>query len=107
MSENENQVEAHVAIQMALNDVRAKGLNEAHFNALFSGQAEIGTREALLIAHIQHLEAKVMVMAEAMEEIASLPNGGIGGNQIAQAVLENIVTPRKIVQSSGGDKGDS
>src|SRR5690606_8131312 len=67
--------------------------SEEHMAALFEGTKEIGTREALLIAHIQHLETKVYALASIMEEIASM-KGGAG--MVAQAALENIATPRRI-----------
>src|SRR5690606_53454 len=87
------QVQAGEAIELAMNEVRARGLSEEHMAALFEGTKEIGTREALLIAHIQHLETKVYALASIMEEIASM-KGGAG--MVAQAALENIATPRKI-----------
>lgn len=79
------------AIEMAMSQVRARGLSDKHMSALFEGDSQISTREALLIAHIQHLEAKAFALASIMDEIAAM--GGDAG-VVAQAALEQIAVPR-------------
>jgi hypothetical protein len=93
MSDEEKGVNASKAIELAMDQVRAKGLSEEHMSALFQGSQDISAREALMIAHIQHLEAKVFALASIMEEIAVM-KGGAG--VVAQSALENLVSiPRK------------
>jgi hypothetical protein len=93
MSDEKPNVGAGQAIEMAMNQVRAKGLSEEHMNALFKGSQDISAREALMIAHIQHLEAKVFALGSIMEEIAVMKGGAA---VVAQSALENLVsTPRK------------
>lgn len=93
MEEEKTEITASQAIEAAMNQVRAVGLSEEHLAALFQGSEDISTREALMIAHIQHLEAKVFALGSIMEEIAAM-KGGAG--LVAQSALENLVTtPRK------------
>lgn len=101
MSEG-NKVNFNEAIEMAMNDVRARGLSEDHMNALFEGESQISPREALMIAHIQHLEAKVYALSSVMDEIASLRGRDRNSSVlIAQSALENLTKTRNL--SGGGE----
>lgn len=104
MSDDEQKVDAQTAMQMAIQQVKVKGLTDEQIQMMFDGETEITTREALLVSHIQFLETRNLFACEILEEIASM--NGLGANHVAQAALEQLAPVRNISEDDDEQKNE-
>lgn len=88
------EISADEAIDKALVEVRKSGLSDEHIKMLFEGDKAITTREALLVAHIQHMEGKLIALTDMLEEMATVNN--MKASAIAKITLDKIAPTRPI-----------